>query len=328
LGVIGYLTLPLMVFKTRHNEIHVGGQAVIEGVMMRAPKSLAIALRRPNGEILVKDDTWVSLSERWSFLKWPFVRGSLIILEALINGMQALTFSANQALEEEEESLGQWALFFTIIVGLGAGVVLFVVLPHVISGLVGRLFGLTLGVEDLLFHLIDGAVKIIIFLGYVWLISLSKEIRRIFEYHGAEHKSVYAYEAGEALTVENAKKFSTVHPRCGTAFILVVLLISIFVFSVVFPFVPTLDNVPGVMNQTIVIVMKILLMFPVAGLAYETIRFSSRNMDRGLMRLAIFPGLWMQKLTTREPSDDQLEVALTALERALHGQSPATGDLR
>ena len=317
-----------MVFKTRHNEIHVGGQAVIEGVMMRAPKSLAIALRRPNGEILVKDDTWVSLSERWSFLKWPFVRGSLIILEALINGMQALTFSANQALEEEEESLGQWALFFTIIVGLGAGVVLFVVLPHVISGLVGRLFGLTLGVEDLLFHLIDGAVKIIIFLGYVWLISLSKEIRRIFEYHGAEHKSVYAYEAGEALTVENAKKFSTVHPRCGTAFILVVLLISIFAFSVVFPFVPTLDNVPGVMNQTIVIVMKILLMFPVAGLAYETIRFSSRNMDRGLMRLAILPGLWMQKLTTREPSDDQLEVALTALERALHGQSPATGDLR
>jgi uncharacterized protein YqhQ len=317
-----------MVSKTRHNDIHVGGQAVIEGVMMRAPKSLAIALRRPNGEILVKEDTWHSLSERWSFLRWPFVRGSLIILEALINGMQALTFSANQALEEQEESLGDWALFFTILVGLGAGVVLFVVLPHVISGLVGRLFGLTLGVEDLLFHLIDGAVKIIIFLGYVWLISLSKEIRRIFEYHGAEHKSVYAYEAGEALTVENAKKFSTVHPRCGTAFILVVLLISIFAFSIVFPFVPTLDNVPGVMNQMIVIVMKVLLMFPVAGLAYEMIRFSSRNMDRGLIRLAILPGLWMQKLTTREPSDDQLEVALAALERALHGQSPAAGDVR
>ena len=317
-----------MVFKTKHNDVHVGGQAVIEGVMMRAPKSLAIALRRPNGEILVKDDTWVCLSDRWSFLKWPFVRGSLIILEALINGMQALTFSANQALEEQQESLGQWALFFTIVVGLGAGVVLFVVLPHVISGFVGRLFGLILGVEDVLFHLIDGAVKIIIFLGYVWLISLSKEIRRIFEYHGAEHKSVYAYEAGEALTVENAKKFSTLHPRCGTAFILVVLLISIFAFSIVFPFVPTLDNVPGVMNQMIVIVMKVLLMFPVAGLAYEMIRFSSRNMDRGLMRLAILPGLWMQKLTTREPTDDQLEVALAALERALHGHRPAAGDLR
>ncbi len=292
-----------MMFRTKHNEIHVGGQAVIEGVMMRAPKSLAIALRRPNGEILIKEDRWRSLSERWSFLKWPFLRGSLIMLEALINGMQALTFSANQALEEEKESLGDWALFLTIFVGLGAGVVLFVVLPHVISGLVGRLFGVRLGVEHLLFHLIDGAVKIMIFLGYVWLISLVKEIRRIFEYHGAEHKSVYAYEAGEALTVENAKKFSTLHPRCGTAFILVVLLISIFFFSIVFPFVPTLYDRPGVMNQMIPIVMKVLFMFPIAGLAYEMIRFSSRNMDRGLIRLAILPGLWMQKLTTREPSD-------------------------
>ncbi len=295
--------------------------------MMRAPKSLAIALRRPNGEILIKEDRWRSLSERWSFLKWPFLRGSLIILEALINGMQALTFSANQALEEQDESLGEWALFFTIFVGLGAGVVLFVVLPHMISGLVGRLFGVRLGVEHLLFHLIDGAVKIMIFLGYVWLISLFKEIRRIFEYHGAEHKSVYAYEAGEALTVENAKKFSTLHPRCGTAFILVVLLISIFFFSIVFPFVPTLHDVPGVMNQMIAIVMKVLFMFPIAGLAYEMIRFSSGNMDRGLIRLAILPGLWMQKLTTREPSDDQLEVALAALNRALHGQSRAVGGL-
>jgi len=266
---------------------------------------------------LIKEDRWRSLSERWSFLKWPFLRGSLIMLEALINGMQALTFSANQALEEQDESMGDWALFFTIFVGLGAGVVLFVVLPHVISGLVGRLFGVRLGVEHLLFHLIDGAVKIMIFLGYVWLISLFEEIRRIFEYHGAEHKSVYAYEAGEALTVENAKKFSALHPRCGTAFILVVLLISIFFFSIVFPFVPTLHDGPGVMNQMIPIVMKVLFMFPIAGLAYEMIRFSSRNMDRGLIRLAILPGLWMQKLTTREPSDDQLEVALAALKGVL-----------
>lgn len=292
---------------------------MIEGVMMRAPKSLAIALRRPNGEILIKEDRWRSLSERWSFLKRPFVRGSLIIIEALINGMQAITFSANQALEEEGESLGGWALFLTLCLALGAGVVLFVVLPHMISSLVGRLFGMRLGVEHLVFHLIDGAVKIIIFLGYVWLISLFKEIRRIFEYHGAEHKSVYAYEAGEALTVENAKKFSTLHPRCGTAFILFVLLISIFFFSIAFPFVPTLHDVSGVMNQMIAIVLKILFMFPIAGLAYEIIKFSSRNMDRGMIRLAILPGLWMQKLTTREPSDDQLEVALAALNRALHG---------
>jgi len=314
-----------MVFGTRDSEIHVGGQAVIEGVMMRAPKGLAIAVRRPNGEILIKEDKWRSLSERWSFLKWPFVRGSIIILEALINGIQALTFSANQALEEEEESLGSGALFLTVFLGLGAGIVLFVILPHVISGLMGRLFGVRLGVEDFVFHLIDGAVKIIIFLCYIWFISFFKEIRRVFEYHGAEHKSVYAYEAGETLNIENAKKFSTLHPRCGTAFILVVLLISIFFFSIVFPFVLTLEDVPGFMNQIITIVMKILFIFPIAGLAYEIIRFSSRHMDRGLIRLAVLPGLWVQKLTTREPSDDQIEVALAALDRALNSHSRAAG---
>jgi len=264
------------VCKTKDSDIHVGGQAVIEGVMMRAPKSMAIAVRRPNGQILVKEDKWRSLSERWLFLKWPFVRGGLVVVEALINGMQALTFSANQALEEEEESLGQSALFFTVVLAIGAGILLFVVLPHLISGLVGRLFGLRLGVEHFLFHVIDGGVKIIIFLGYIWFISLFKDIRRIFEYHGAEHKSVYAYEAGEALTIENAKKFSTLHPRCGTAFILIVLLISIFFFAIVFPLMPTLNNVPGLVNQMIAIVIKVLFMFPIAGLAYEMIKFGSR----------------------------------------------------
>jgi len=315
------------VSKTRQSNIHVGGQAVIEGVMMRAPKSMAIAVRRPNGQILVKEDRWRSLSERWSFLKWPFVRGSLAIVEALINGMQALTFSANQALEEEEESLGRGALFFTMLLAVGAGILLFVVLPPVITGLVGRLFGVGLGVEDFLFHVIDGVVKIIIFVGYVWFVSLFKEIRRIFEYHGAEHKSVYAYEAGEALTIENAKRFSTLHPRCGTAFILIVLLISIFFFAIVFPFMPTLDVIPAIVNQIIAIVMKVLLMFPIAGLAYEMIRFGSKNMERRLVRLAILPGMWMQKLTTREPSDEQLEVALAALNSALHGQGRVAGEL-
>lgn len=294
---------------------------------MRAPKWLAIAVRRPDGEICVKEDRWRSLSEKCPFLRWPFVRGSLVVLEALINGVQALTFSANQALEEEEEALGNWALTVTIFLGLGAGVVLFVILPHVISGLVGRLFGVSLGVEDFLFHLIDGGVKIIIFLGYIWFISLFKEIRRIFEYHGAEHKSVYVFEAGEDLTVENARRYSTLHPRCGTAFILVVLLISILFFSVVFPFAPSLGHFSGLVKHTIAICMKVFLIFPIAGLAYEIIRFSSKNMDRPLVRLTLLPGLWLQKLTTREPGDDQLEVALEALKRALEGQGRVAGDV-
>lgn len=314
-------------FKADEKDVRVGGQAVIEGVMMRAPKSMAIAVRRPNGEIFVKEDRWRSLSERWSFLRWPFIRGSLILVETLINGMQALTFSANQALEEEEETLGRWALLFTVLLALGAGIVLFVVLPHVISGLVGRLFGVRLGVEHFLFHVIDGVVKILIFLAYVWLISLSKEIRRIFEYHGAEHKSVYAYEAGQALTVENARRFSTLHPRCGTAFILVVLLISIFFFAIVFPFVPTLWGSTGVVKQIFAIIMKILFMFPIAGLAYEMIRYSGRNMERRVIRWAVLPGLWMQKLTTREPSDEQIEVALAALDGALQNQGRVAGNI-
>ncbi|MBW1895989.1 MAG: DUF1385 domain-containing protein [Deltaproteobacteria bacterium] len=316
-----------MVLSVKNSEMNVGGQAVIEGVMMRAPKWLAIAVRRPDGEIFIKEDRWLSLSEKWAFLRWPFVRGSLVVLESLVNGVQALTFSANQALEEDEESLGNWALFCTVLLGLGAGILLFVVLPHIISGLVGRLFGAQLGIEDFLFHLIDGVVKMIIFLGYIWLISLFKDIRRVFEYHGAEHKSVYAYEAGEALTVENAKRFSTLHPRCGTAFILVVLLMSILFFAVVFPFVPVLHGFTGFMKQVTAIFMKVLFIFPIAGLAYEIIKFSSRNMDRGLVRLAVLPGLWMQKLTTREPGDDQLEVALAALRRVVEGQSRAAGSI-
>ncbi|NVM22486.1 MAG: DUF1385 domain-containing protein [Desulfobacterales bacterium] len=314
-----------MMFNSRQRYVHVGGQAVIEGVMMRAPKSVAIAVRRPNGEILIKEDQWRSLSDRWRFLRWPFVRGGLIIVEAMINGMQALTFSANQALEEEEEALGSRALLATVIAALAAGIALFVVLPHVLSGAVLHLFGARLGVEHSVFHVVDGAIKIIIFLTYVRLISLFKEIRRIFEYHGAEHKSVYAYESGQSLTVENARKFSTLHPRCGTAFILVVIVFSILFFSAAFPFVPKFDAFPGVVNHTIAIGMKILFMFPIAGLAYEMIKFSSSKMDHALIRLAVLPGMWMQKFTTREPTDEQLEVALAALRRALHINAQAEG---
>jgi uncharacterized protein YqhQ len=309
-----------MVVNVKNSKMHVGGQAVIEGVMMRAPKWLAIAVRRPDGEIFIKEDRWLSLSEKWQFLKWPFVRGSFVVLEALVNGVQALTFSANQALEEEEESLGSWALFFTLFLGLGAGVLLFVVLPHAISWLAGRLLGIPLGIEDFLFHLIDGVAKMLIFVGYIRFISLFKDIRRVFEYHGAEHKSVYTYEAGEALTVENAKRFSTLHPRCGTAFVLIVLLMSILFFAVVFPFVPILDGFSGFIKQAIAVFMKVLFIFPIAGLAYEVIKFSSNNMDRRFVRMAVLPGLWMQKLTTREPEDDQLEVALAALRKAVEGQ--------
>lgn len=278
---------------------------------------MTIAVRKPDGQIVIKEDVWHSISERLSFLKWPFFRGSVAIFEALINGMQALTFSANQALDEEDTPMGGWSIFFTIFLALGLGLFLFVALPHFLSGLIPQLFGKQLGVENVSFHLIDGMIKIILFVAYIWLISLSNDIRRVFEYHGAEHKSIYAYEAGESLTVENARKHSTLHPRCGTAFILIVLLMSIIFFSVFFPFVPEFTTLPKIVTQGIHISLKILLMFPIAGIAYEMIKYSSKRTENPLVRVLIFPGLWLQKLTTREPSDDQLEIALTALNRAI-----------
>ena len=300
------------------NQINVGGQAVIEGVMMRAPKSMATAVRKADGQIVIKEDVWHSISEKLPFLKWPFLRGSVAILEALINGIQALTFSANQAMDEEDTPMGGWSIFFTIFAALGLALFLFVALPHLLSGLIAPLFGSRSGVDDVTFHLIDGILKIALFVAYIWLISLSNEIRRVFEYHGAEHKSIYAYEAGESLTVENAKKYSTLHPRCGTAFILIVLLMSIVFFSVIFPFVPAFMALPKIVTQGIQIVLKVLLMFPIAGIAYEIIKYSSKKMENSLVRVLILPGLWLQKLTTREPSDDQLEIALAALNRAIY----------
>jgi uncharacterized protein YqhQ len=304
-------------------KIDVGGQAVIEGVMMRAPKSMTIAVRKPDGQIFTKEDVWHSISERIPFLKIPFFRGSVAILEALINGIQALTFSANQAVDEEDTPMSGWAMFFTISLSLGLALFLFVAVPHLLSALLTQLLGEETGVESFLFHLIDGILKIIIFVSYVWLISLSKEIRRVFEYHGAEHKSIYTYEAGESLSVENARKYSTLHPRCGTAFILIVLIMSILFFSVVFPFVPKLAGLPTILKQAIYIGFKILLMFPIAGVAYEILKFSSKRLTNPFVHTLILPGLWMQKLTTREPSDDQLEVALAALDRAIqiHNQA-------
>ncbi|RMD99536.1 MAG: DUF1385 domain-containing protein [Deltaproteobacteria bacterium] len=307
-------------------QLDVGGQAVIEGVMMRSPRSFVVAVRKPNGEIVVREDLWRSLSGRFSFLKWPFFRGTVVLLEALQNGIQALTFSANHAVEEEEEEaeLTPWAIWGTIAVSFALGIAFFVLLPHFLTLLSGRLFGKDLTVDSVLFHAIDGAIKATLFVGYVYVISFWKDIRRIFEYHGAEHKSIYAYENGEALTVENARKYPTLHPRCGTSFLIMVILVSIVLFSAIFPLLPTFPHWHRATRNLFYMLIKIPLMFPVAGLAYEVIRFSGKHPDHPLVKLFILPGLLLQKITTREPSDDQLEIALIALKRALWYEE--TGD--
>ncbi len=305
--------------------INVGGQAVIEGVMMRSPKAMAIAVRKADGSVAVDERPWHSLSERFTLLKLPFLRGVITLFEALINGFQALHFSAVQAMEDvdsgnedarpqKESGLSNWAITTTLIISFLIGCGLFIVLPHLLSSIILNLLGQDNSMNSFAFHAIDGAIKMIFFLAYVWGIGRMPDIKRVFQYHGAEHKSIYAYEKNKPLTVENAKQYSTLHPRCGTAFIMVVLMISIGIFASVLP----MFHFPGgaVAKTLLAILAKTALMLPVAGIGYEVIRFAGRK-NNFLVKGLILPGLLMQKITTRDPSDDQIEVALVALKRAL-----------
>ncbi|MBW1916502.1 MAG: DUF1385 domain-containing protein [Deltaproteobacteria bacterium] len=298
----------------------VGGQAVIEGVMMRAPHMMTIAVRKPDGSIIVRADRLKLLGDRLPWLRWPFLRGPIVLWESLLYGLQALTFSAQAAVEEDEEQLGSGALILTVIAAFALALFFFGLLPHYLSGLIGRLWGEELSTDTLAFHVIDGLLKIGFFLLYVWSISLFQEVRRVFEYHGAEHKSIFTYEAGQALTLENARQHQIMHPRCGTSFILVVLLLSIFLFAALFPLVPGLSGWGRWLDLLLQVGLKIILMIPIAALSYEVIRFGGRHADHPLMRLVLWPGLMTQHLTAREPADDQLEVALAALRAAIHGE--------
>jgi len=297
--------------------IRIGGQAVLEGVMMRSPHVLVVAVRRPGGEIAYKETRWLPLSERYPFLKWPVLRGGVILFETLANGIQALSFSASQALDEEDKELSPWALGLTIGFAFALAIALFVVIPHLVTLWIGKIGPWLFSLESFAFHALDGLIKVVLFLLYLWAISFSKDIRRVFQYHGAEHKSIYAYEAGENLTVANARKYSTLHPRCGTAFLLMVLVFSIGLFSLVFPALPRFPSLPTALRTAVYIVAKILLLVPIAGLSYEWIRFSGRATPHPVIRWLMQPGLWLQRLTTREPSDDQVEIGLCALTRAL-----------
>jgi len=291
---------------------NVGGQAVIEGVMMRAPKSLAIAVRKPNDEIIVKREKLYPLGEKYPIFKWPILRGVVVLLESLIWGFKALTFSANEAVEEpevfsdgdvskskkEKEEIGGFTLALTLIFSIGMGIGLFIILPAWLSGLITE--------KGIIFNVIDGVIRLLLFLAYVVVISRIGQIRRVFQYHGAEHKSIYAYEAGEQLTVENVDKYSTLHPRCGTAFLLMVMIVSILFFAIF-----------GKPSLLVRFGTRIVFIPLIAGISYELTRFASRNQNIWLMRILIAPGLLLQKLTTRKPSMEQLQVAIKALEEVL-----------
>jgi uncharacterized protein YqhQ len=298
----------------------IGGQAVLEGVMMRGPQSFTVVVRRPDGTLAVKEDRWRSWYTRWRFTRLPFVRGGLVLVETLINGIQALNFSATQAMppeENETQGISTWAIGLTLAFALGLGITLFVVLPHVLSILLGKLGPLHYDVNNLLFHLVDSVIKVLLFVVYLVGISWLPDIRRVFQYHGAEHKSIHAYEAGEVLTVANASKYSVLHPRCGTAFLLVVMVLSILLFTWIIPWLPLPGTWPSWMRHFGIVIIKIALMMPIAGIAYEFIKWSGKHHANPWVSGLSRPGMWLQRLTTREPSSDQLEVALQALTRAI-----------
>lgn len=293
-------------------KINVGGQAVIEGVMMRAPRSIAIAVRRPNGEISVKREAVVPLSERYPIVKLPIVRGAVALFQSLITGIKALNFSANEAMTEDEQEgkkgdkeLSSWAMAGTMAVAFGFGIGLFFVLPLYATKLLTQLAFIS--DNNIVFNLVDGLIRVIVFLIYIWAISRMKDIQRVFQYHGAEHKSIFAFEAGEKMTVENVRRYSRLHPRCGTSFLLIVMLVSIAVFSLI----------PKLWPFYLKAFSRIVLLPLIAGISYEFLKWGAKNDSNPLVKLVIAPGLALQLLTTREPDDAQLEVAIRSMNEAL-----------
>ena len=274
----------------------VGGQAVIEGVMMRGFGKVATAVREPNGNINVQVKPVSSIADRYPILKLPLLRGAVSLFESLILGMKSLSFSA-QAAGEEDEQLSDKELIGTIILAIALACVLFLAIPTFAAK-----FFHTLTDDPIILNLAEGFLRLIIFLAYLFAISRMKDIQRVFQYHGAEHKTIFCYEADLPLTVENVKKFPRLHPRCGTAFLLIVMLVSIFVFAFL-----------GWPDLWIRILSRIILLPIVAGLSYEIIRFSAR-LENSFVKLATLPGLWLQYLTTREPDDSMIEVAIKSLE--------------
>jgi len=297
------------VFRKKDKRLRVGGQAVIEGVMMRSPKSMAIAVRRPNGEIVVKREGLTFFSEGSWLSRIPLIRGMITLLGALILGVQALNYSANQALSEEEKALSPWAMGLTLTAALGFGVVFFFLLPLYLTKWM-RFAIPVVSDSGIVFNLVDGVIRLIIFLIYLWAISFFKEIRRVLQYHGAEHKSIFAFEAGEALVADRVKGFGYLHPRCGTSFLLIVMLVSIFVFALI----------PHHLAFGYKVASRVVLIPVIAGLSYEIIRFADQKRENRGIQYLIKPGLWLQRLTAREPSEAQIEVALCALKSVLDAE--------
>jgi uncharacterized protein YqhQ len=296
------------ILESGEEETLVGGQAVMEGVMMRAPHSYCVAVRKPNGEIETDESPLSKVSEKYPIFKYPVFRGVGTLGQAMHLGVKSLRFSANASLDEGDpnkkpEEISGWMMGLNLAFSFAFFIFLYKFVPLWLTTALGEWVPAVQG--HVLFNLTDGIIRLLIFLSFLYLISRWSEIRRVFEYHGAEHKVVFNFESREPVTVENARRFDTFHPRCGTSFLLVVMMIAIGVYTLV-PY-------DGFVEK---LVARVVLLPVIAGVSYEIIRYAARKRG-GLMAAMTTPGLWLQRITTQPPSDDQTAVAIHALKGAM-----------
>ena len=293
--------------------MNVGGQAVIEGVMIRGPSKYVVAVRK-NKKIIAKNGK--IQSKKYTFLKWPFIRGFVNLIDMLIIGIKSLMWSAEQAAPKEER-IGKNELVFTVLLSVGLVILFFIALPYFLTILVG----ITEEQEPILFNLVDGTIRILIFLAYIIAISFIKDVKVLFQYHGAEHKAIHCYENGRKLNDANVKKFTTLHPRCGTSFLLIVFIVSIFVFSllpsIILYYYPSFLSLNVWLRKSVLFPIRILFIPIIAGISYEILKISDKKQKNSLFKLISMPGLWLQKITTKEPNKKQIEVAIYSLKKLL-----------
>jgi uncharacterized protein YqhQ len=289
-----------MTDKSDDQKYHYGGQAVIEGILIRGRSAAVTAIRRPGGDIAVSSRPLPSMT-RSRARRWPLVRGVVILIEAMVLGINSLLYSANVALEEEQEEISNKALWAMIASGVLLVVALFFIAPLFLTKLVNAYLP-----NSVLFMVVEGVVRLVIFIAYLKVISLMSDIKRVFTYHGAEHKTVNAYEAGMPMEVEAIRSHSTAHVRCGTSFLFLVLVVAIIVFSFV-----------GRQTLWLMVLSRIVLVPVIMALGYEIIYFGAKHTNNWLVRIILAPGLWLQSLTTAQPDDRQIEVAIAAMNKAV-----------
>ncbi len=297
--------------------LNIGGQAVIEGVMIRGPSKYSVAVRK--GKQIVSK-SWNLKKNKLSFYKWPFVRGFVNLAEMLGIGMKSLIWSAEQALPDEEKA-GKNDILFAVITSIVLVIVFFIALPYFLTGILG----FSEEQKPIMFNLVDGAIRIAIFVLYVFAISYMKDVKTMFRYHGAEHKAIHCYEHGKKLDVKNVQSFTTLHPRCGTSFLFIVFMVSILVFSVLPSLMIYLNpnfNLLGVWARRLIMFpVRILLIPLIAGISYEILKMSDKKQNNIIFKIISLPGLMLQKITTQKPTNKQVEVAIASLNKLLAAEA-------